>query len=252
MTGAIRGRLVCVSAFGLIALLLCPILPADAQVGPPCPIPAELKPDPATLPTTKARLLAHDEIRIAAVGGGATLGRAVPPGQAYPERLAAWLQYGMPGARWTVLNGGTVGDSADAMVKRMQQDVLPRKPSLVLWETGTHEAAIGGSVEAFGEALQSGIEMLHAAKVDVILIDMQYSPRTNSVINFEPYLATLHDIAEQNEIPVFDRYYLMRAWSDAGLFDFHTRDPVKRTDVTRRIYDCVAASLALMIISDLR
>jgi len=136
-----------------------------------------------------------------ALGGGATLGRAVAAGQAYPDRLAAWLQYGMPAARWVVMNHGVVGDSTHAMVKRLRQDVLPQKPSLVLWETGTHEAAVGGSIESFGEAVQSGIEALRAAKVDVILIDMQYSPRTSSVINFEPYLGALHEVADQNDVP---------------------------------------------------
>jgi len=72
------------------------------------------------------------------------------------------------------------------------------------------------------------------------------------VINFEPYLGALHEVADQNDVPVYDRYQLMRAWTEAGLFDFHTRDPVKRTEGVRRIYDCVAAGLATMIIDNLR
>jgi acyl-CoA thioesterase-1 len=241
-----------VLAAALVLLLGAAFAPACAQVKPPCPIPPELRPDPVTLPNTKAHLKAQDEIRIVALGGGATQGRSVPSGQAYPDRLAAWLQQGMPQARWSVSNHGRVGDSADAMVKRLRRDVLPNKPSLVLWETGTHEAAIGGNVETFSEAVQSGIEMLRAAKIDLILVDMQYSPRTTSVINFEPYLNALHDVAEQNEVPIYERYQLMRAWTDAGLFDFHTRDAAKRAEGTRRIYDCIGAGLAEMIIADLK
>src|SRR2546421_703187 len=80
--------------------------------------------------------------------------------------------------------------------------VLELKPGLVLWETGTHEAAVGGSVEAFGEAVQAGIEALRLAKVDLILIDMQYSPRTSSLIHFDPYVTALREVADQNDVPV--------------------------------------------------
>ena len=238
---------------GLSLLLACLAGPAMAQLAAaPCPVPDELKPDAAPLPATKAKLVAGDEVRIVALGGGGTLGRAVPPGQAYPDRLAAWLQYGRPAARWQVINKGVVGDSTAAMVKRMRSDVLDLKPSLVLWETGTHEAAIGSNVEAFGEAVQSGIAILRAAKIDLILIDMQYSPRTSSVINFDPYLNALREVGEQNDVAIYDRYQLMHAWNDAGLFDFHTRDAAKRAEATRRIYDCVAAGLAQMIFVDLK
>ena len=235
-----------------LLLLACLAGPAAAQTGLPCPLPDDLKPDPIALPATKLKLVAHDEVRIVALGGGGTLGRAVPPGQAYPDRLAAWLQFAMPGAPWTVINKGVVGDSTPAMVKRLRGDVMEQKPSLVLWETGTHEAAVGGNVEAFGEAVQNGIETLRAAKIDVILIDMQYSPRTSAMINFEPYVNALREVADQNDVPVFDRYQLMHAWTDAGLIDFHTRDQAKRLESIRRIYDCVAAGLAQMILDDLK
>jgi acyl-CoA thioesterase-1 len=235
----------------LLALLLA-CSPAAAQLAAPCPVPDELKAEPVPLPATKAKLVARDEVRIVALGGGGTLGRAVPQGQAYPDRLAAWLQYGAPGARWLVLNKGVVGDSTPAMVKRLRSEVLGSNPSLVLWETGTHEAAVGSNVEAFAEAVQSGIEVLRAAKIDLILIDMQYSPRTSSVINFDPYLNALREVADQNDVPVFDRYQLMHAWTDAGLLDFHTRDQAKRAEGVRRIYDCVAAGLAQMILTDLK
>jgi acyl-CoA thioesterase I len=243
------GKGLCLAASLLLA---CLAGPAMAQLAAPCPVPDELKPDPAPLPAIKAKLAAGDEVRIVALGGGGTLGRAVPAGQAYPDRLAAWLQYGLPAARWQVINKGVVGDSTAAMVKRIHSEVLDLKPSLVLWETGTHEAAIGSNVEAFGEAVQSGIEALRAAKIDLILIDMQYSPRTSSVINFDPYLNALREVAEQNDVGVDDRYQLMHAWTDAGLFDFHTRDAAKRAEATRRIYDCVAAGLAQMIFVDLK
>jgi len=252
MRGEARG--LGLSALRLLALLLLASWagPAAAQIAAPCPVPDDLKPDAVALPATKAKLVAREEVRIVALGGGGTLGRAVPPGQAYPDRLAAWLQNGAPAARWTVINKGVVGDSAPAMVKRLRAEVLEQKPSLVLWETGTHEAAVGGNVEAFGEAVQAGIEVARAAKVDLILIDMQYSPRTSSVIHFEPYVTALREVADQNDVPVYDRYQLMHAWTDASLFDFHTRDQAKRAETTRRIYDCVAAGLAQMILEDVK
>jgi len=58
----------------LAIMLACLVVPAGAQIGPAgaqvvpaCPVPSELKPDPAPLPATKARIAAREEVRVVAL-----------------------------------------------------------------------------------------------------------------------------------------------------------------------------------------
>ena len=50
----------------------------------------------------------------------------------------------------------TARDAAD----RFLREVLPLKPTLVIWETGTMEAVRGTGVDDFRETVQGGIDEL--------------------------------------------------------------------------------------------
>ncbi len=67
---------------------------------------------------------------------------------------------------------------------------------------------------SFRAALDDGVETLHKGGADVILMNMQYSPRTESMIALGPYADTMRVVAQQHEVPLFDRLAIMRHWSD--------------------------------------
>ena len=56
---------------------------------------------------------------------------------------------------------------------------------------------------------------------DVILMNMQYSPRTESMIAVAPYADVMRIVALQHEIPLFDRFAIMKHWSELGTFDLN-------------------------------
>ena len=95
---------------------------------------------------------------------------------------------------------------------RLAREVLPLKPKLLIWETGTVEAVRGTDVDEFRETVQGGVDELHAAGIEVVLMSAQFSRDADAMINFEPYLGAMREVADVNQVTVFNRYGLMRHW----------------------------------------
>src|ERR1035437_2403036 len=85
---------------------------------------------------------------------------------------------------------------------------------------GVIDAIKGVDPEAFSATLNKGVETAHAAGADVILMNTQYSPRTESTIALSAYLENMHWVALQREVPLFDRFGIMELWSELGTFHF--------------------------------
>ena len=52
------------------------------------------------------------------------------------------------------------------------------KPALVVWQTGTVDAMQSVDPDQFSAALDQGINIARSAGADVVLVNAQYSPRT--------------------------------------------------------------------------
>ena len=131
------------------------------------------------------------------------------------------------------------------MLKRFPTDVIPEDPVLVIWETGTTDAVRGVGVEDFAAALQTGIDELKAHGVDIILVDMQFSHSTTTVIDFEQYLNTLHQVGDVNNVSVSPRFGLMRhpetsRTCSTSTGSLKTNGPA----LPLHVYECIAAKLA--------
>jgi hypothetical protein len=100
--------------------------------------------------------------------------------------LSSALAGRFPSARIKVVNLAVARQTAKAAVERLVRDVLPLKPTLVIWETGTMEAVRGIDVDEFRETVEAGINELRAAGAEVVLMNMQFSRETDAMI--EPYL----------------------------------------------------------------
>jgi hypothetical protein len=80
----------------------------------------------------------------------------------------------------------------------------------------------------------------------VVLVNGQYSPRTESIIALAQYSEHMRWVGLRNDTPLFDRYSIMKLWSDSGTFDFmaHT----KKLDMAERVHDCIGRLLAELVI----
>ncbi len=121
------------------------------------------------------------------------------------------------------------------------------KPSLVIWQAGTSDALSGVEPEDFRNSLDQGVTQIQAANADVILMNMQYSPRTESMLDVSTYADVMRWVAQQRGALLFDRLAIMHYWNDAGTFDLYTA--TKKYDMARRVHECIARALASQIVN---
>jgi len=77
-------------------------------------------------------------------------------------------------------------------------------------------------------------------------VNLQYSPRTEAMISASPYLDNMRAVAEQHDIPLFDRFAIMRDWSDAGVFDLSSAS--RGLELAKRVHDCLGRAMAQFVI----
>ena len=243
LAGGLKRRALCLAGgLGAAAIMS---LPSASGGESRCDVPAELIRVEVTLPHLSERLKAKNPVKIVAVGGASTTGAAAgSPDLAYPHRLQEILDRWYPNIPITVVNKGVPRQTAQQMLERFPSDVLAEDPILVIWETGTTDAVRGVEIDDFAAALQGGIDQLKARSIDIILIDMQFSRSTVTVIDFERYLSTLHRVGEVNELYVFPRFEMMRYWSDQNVFNFDGVAKNERASLAASVYECIGRNLA--------
>src|SRR6185503_11881718 len=106
-----------------------------------------------------------------------------------PARLEAELTAALPKVDVRVVNASIPRTTAETTVPRMAELIRESGAKLVIWATGAREAALGLDVEPFTAALQDGIEAVHNAGADLILVDMQYAPSIARITNYGPFRA---------------------------------------------------------------
>jgi hypothetical protein len=194
-----------------------------------------------------ANAIQEQHLDIAVVGtGSSTIGGAAGAAKAFPARLEAALREKLPNVAVKVLTYIKPRQTAADMVKDFERIVAEPKPALVIWQTGTFDAIRGVNPDEFSAALDEGIETLRAKHSDILFINMQYSPRTDTVMAIDNYADAMRFVAVQHEILLFDRFAIMRHWSELGTFDLVTA--TKNTDTAEHVHDCIGRLLSDLIL----
>jgi lysophospholipase L1-like esterase len=188
-------------------------------------------------------------LTIAVVGTGSSI-LAGPngPSSAYPARMEAALKQRLPSVTVKVVTLVRSRFSAEDLANGMGKLLVDEKPDLVIWQTGTVDAMRRIEPDVFRAALDEGVETLQNGGTDVILMNMQYSPRTEIMIALGPYADSMRVVAQQHEIPLFDRLAIMRHWSDVGAFDLYASG--KDNVLAHQVHDCIGRGIASMIIEN--
>ena len=135
-----------------------------------------------------ARALAAKQLGILVIGAGSSsLPGQNGPANAYPARLQSALAEKLPGVVVKVTTDVKMRRTADDMVKTLGPVFAAAKPALMLWQTGTVDAMQAIDVDQFRAALGNGVNIARSAGADVVLINAQYSPRTESMIALGTY-----------------------------------------------------------------
>jgi ABC-type amino acid transport substrate-binding protein len=233
-------------AAAALAIVLCAAT-AQAQPAGPCAVPGYLLFGDSKLERVAAAVMKDKTLRIAVLGGASS----TLPGQdgaqfAYPARLEAALSRRLPGVKVSVQVELRSRQSAEEMADSVDKLLVDDKPNLVIWQTGTYEAIRGTDPEEFRAAVSDGVEKLQAGGADVVLMNMQYSPRTESVVAVGVYADAIRWVAREREVPVYDRLAIMRHWYDAGQFDLYAATKDMKT--AKAVHDCIGRTLASSII----
>lgn len=241
----------------LIAFLLAApglALPANAAdapapaAQPSCAVPPALEFSDAALPMVAAKLKANETVRIVVIGSGSSAGMgASTVVNAYPQHLAADLAQLIPGAKVEVENLSRRGLLASEMVKMFPQQVIAKHPDLVIWQTGTVDAVQGVDVGSFGQTLANGLQELQDRGIDVILMNMQYSPLTATALNVGRYIDYMRWLAQNHSALLFDRYSIMRYWEENDAIDVSAASKAEQTRDDDFVHGCIAKLLSEVI-----
>jgi acyl-CoA thioesterase I len=199
----------------------------------------------APLASTKAKLRAGGTLTIVALGSSSTTGfGAFGAGTAFPDVMKRELSRLYPSARIEVINSGRILEDLGGNIARIERDVLSYKPDLLVWQIGTNDVVWRGIADNAEEMLSESVKRIKAAKTDVVLLDLQYSPwvlANSRYIRMEKIIA---DVADQQRVGHFPRFALMKRAIDAGVTGLVSWDGLHNS---AQGYACVGIALAQMI-----
>lgn len=237
-------------AAAICAIVLCGA-GARAQTTDPCAVPGYLLFGEFLLQRVTATVYKDKVLKILVLGGtSSTLPGPQGSTYAYPARLEAALKRRLPGVTATIVTVTKSRHSASEMAETIKKLLLDEKPNLVVWQTGTYDAVRGTDLEAFRATVDGGVATIQAGGADVVLVNMQYSPRTESIVAVGAYADSMRWVAREREVPVFDRLAIMRHWYDAGQFDLYAA--TKDIGMAKSVHDCIGGALASLIIDAAR
>ncbi len=232
-------------ALALLAVVLA-TAPARAEDAPAnCEVPAYLLSSDSSLPKVADALKGGRQLDILVIGSRSST-IETSAGTAYPGRLAAILRNKLPSVPVNVTVELQVKKTAEEVAAGFGKLVEQNNPTLVIWQTGTVDAVRSVDVDNFRNAVEEGVAALRKAGTDVVLMNLQYSPRTETMISAVPYLDNMRAVAQQYDVPLFDRFAVMRHWNEQGDFDLFSA--FHGLDLANRVHDCLGRALSTFVI----
>jgi len=225
---------------------LLAVAPARAEDAPQnCDVPAYLLTSESQLPKVADAVKSGHPLDILVVGSrSSTINTS--DGSAYPGRLQAILHERLPSIAVNVSVELQVKKTAEEVAGGLVKLVEGKKPTLVIWQTGTVDAMRSIDPDDFRSAVDEGVAALQNAGADVVLMNLQYSPRTETMISVPPYLDNMRVVAQQHDVPLFDRFAIMRQWNDSGDFDLFSAS--HGIELAKRVHDCLGRALSKFVI----
>ncbi|HKS21094.1 MAG TPA: SGNH/GDSL hydrolase family protein [Bradyrhizobium sp.] len=228
----------------LAGLLTAPLVRAE-DTPPSCEVPAYLLASEGTLSHVASAIKSGSPLDVLVVGSRSST-IVSSEASAYPARLQAVLKSKLPAVPINLSVELQTGKTAEEVAANLVKMVEAKRPTLVIWQTGTVDAMRSVDPDDFRGAVDEGVVALQKAGVDVVLVNLQYSPRTETMISAPPYLDNIRVVAQQHGVPLFDRFAIMRHWSDSGDFDLFSA--AHGIDLAKRVHACLGRALSTFVI----
>ena len=213
-----------------------------------CEVPDYLLASESALPKVAEAIKAGHSLDILVVGSRSSTINTTKASEAsaYPGRLQAILKEKLPAVAVNLSVEIQAKKTAEEVASDMVKLVEAKKPTLVIWQTGTVDAMRSVDLDDFRSAVDEGVVALREAGIDVVLMNPQYSPRTETMISASPYLDSMRVVAQQHDVPLFDRFAIMRHWNESGDFDLFST--VHGIELAKRVHDCLGRALSQFVI----
>jgi hypothetical protein len=232
----------------LVSLLAPASAQAEDAAQPACEMPSDMLPTENVLEKAAAQVKSSKQFDITVVGSGSsTLAGPDGASAAYPARLQYYLGRKLAGVTVHVATDLHMRQPAEEVAQELGKLVKDGKPTLVIWQTGTVDALRSIDPDDFRSAVGEGIAALKAAGADVVLINPQYNPRMETVLSVTTYLDNIRVAAQERDVPLFDRFSIMKQWSDSGDFDFSVT--TRSQALARSVHDCIGRALADFVVA---
>lgn len=231
------------SAVAAAVVLLCsPLQAADDDA---CYVPPFLVEPHGALHRVAEAFKRDNKLSIAIVSGSPSQVGGSKGRRSYPSYLEAALKKRLPDIEVKIDVRAKARRPAADLLKRLPGIAGETTPSLVIWQIGTVDALQQTDVDAFARTVEQGLTAIDERGADAVLLNMQYSPRTDRLVDYASYLDAIREAADTAEAPLFDRYEIMRYWNVAGTFDLTS---LKDDGLYEKIHTCIGELLADFIL----
>lgn len=242
MTAGMKTQLGILAAAALLAVLPAPARAADDGA---CYVPPFLVEPQGALHRVAEAVKKDNKLSIVIVSGspsqvGGTKGR-----RSYPSYLEAALRERLPSIDVKIDIRVKSRRPASDLIALLPTIAEETNPSLVIWQVGTVDTLLQTDIDAFGQTLEQGVTAIGEKGADALLLAMQYSPRTDRLLDYTSYLDTIREVADTAQVPLFDRYEIMRYWNVAGTFDLTS---LKDDGLYEKVHTCIGELLADFIL----
>lgn len=220
------------------------------ETGSTCAVPPDLMNVKFQLPHIAAKIKAKAPFHVVVIGSSSSSNSGPRSGiMVYPLLLEEQFHERLPANNITVISKAAAGLVAPVVNRQMEEKVISLHPDLVVWETGTTDAVRNVDVNEFGEAVNGGLHTLRHAGIDVVLVDIQYSPQTSSIYNFQPYLDYLWRIGDAQAVNVLHRFQIMQFYAENGRFDPSATKVAEQLNNANFVHSCLAQLLTQFVVA---
>jgi hypothetical protein len=161
--------------------------------------------------------------------------------RSYPLFLEQALRERLPSREFRVTTHAEPRSTIGVILPKLAEILEKHKPSLVIWQTGTVEALRGVDPDIYERKLEAGVETIRKAKVDLLLVNTQYSPRTMMLGTWKEINDRIKRVSSYADVPLFNRYDVMQHWNDNQTFDFTA---LKNDGTYEKVHRCLGLALA--------
>ena len=230
----------------VLAAILAIAAPASfaAGIDERCAVPAELIETSATLPNA-ALAIKRGRLDVMMVSGAPAQTAAGGTLHKYPFFLEQALRERLRDVEVRVFSRAEPRRTVMEIMTALPRLIDEMKPNLVVWQSGTIEALRGIDPDGYGRKLDAGVSLVQNHGADVLLVNPQFSPRTDFMIDSTSYTEHMRWVAQTRDVPFFNRFEVMRHWSESGAFDLAA---VGDNGTFEQVHRCIGQLLGEVIV----